>query len=212
MDKEGFEFPPQRGTPAYTVKKDNGYGWQEIEDWFSHARTLSTLEDELQVLVKPADMRKAVYIMHMPPAGLGLDVCSSGDRPACWSVRGFLEREQPLLSLHGHIHESYIMTSIWKAKIGETWAVQPGQGGPYPVYCIIDTEDLGQMRRVGHMSERLHLTLDSFVQVDELPDYLQYYFGIWLAENEMNGETEVPFPHFERFVLEKGLNIKLMRK
>ncbi|WDP89304.1 MAG: metallophosphoesterase [Desulfobacter sp.] len=230
MDKEGFEFPPQRGTPSYTVAKGNGYGWQEIDDWFSHARTLPTLEDELEALVKPdvrrpdeglvssspldlkASMKKAVYIMHMPPAGLGLDVCSSGDRPAAWSVREFLEREQPLLSLHGHIHESYIMTSIWKAKIGDTWAVQPGQGGPHPVYCVIDTDDLESMRRVGHKSERLHLTLDSFVQVDELPDYLQYYFSIWLAKNEMEGGKEVPFPHFERFVLEKGLNIKLIRK
>lgn len=149
MDRQDFIFPDQTGPPSYTVKKAHGEAWEEIEDWFSVARTLPTLEEELQALVRPRDMKKAVYIMHMPPAGIGLDACQADDRPESKSVFEFLAKNQPLLSLHGHIHESYQMTGIWKTKIGDTWAVQPGQGGQYPVYCVIDTDDLENMERYG---------------------------------------------------------------
>lgn len=221
MDRQGFEFPPQRGTPAYTIEREHGPGWEEIDDWFAVARELPTMEDELKDLVKPRDSRKAVYIMHMPPAGVGLDECQNHDRPSGWAVREFLEREQPLLSLHGHIHESFRMTGIWKAPIGRTWAVQPGQGGMHPVYCVIDLEGLVQegitegeaMQRYGHKSERVFLgPYDSFIKLNDLPEYLRYHFSLWMASKGIDMEEELPFPYLERFVLEKGLNIKLLRK
>ena len=118
--------------------------------------------------------------------------------------------EQPLLSLHGHIHENYLLTSIWKAPIGNTWAIQPGQGGEHPVYCVIDTDDLGKMERFGHESQRLHLgPYGSFVEIDDLPDYLQYHFRLFLAEKGIPLEPEMPFSVFQEFIREKGLNIQL---
>lgn len=212
MDNPDFEFPEQRSTPGYAVKKEHGVGWDNIEDWFETARRLPTLEDELKALVKPRDMRKAIYVMHMPPAGIGLDLCYNEDRPAGHSVLQFLIEEQPLLSLHGHIHESYQMTSIWKSPIGKTWAVQPGQGGQYPVYCVIDTDNLTGMKRFGHKSERLFLgPYDSLVKINGLPEYLQYHVRLFLAEKGIPLEPEMPFPLFQKFIREKGLNIQLNR-
>jgi uncharacterized protein len=36
-------------------------------------------------------------------------------------------KQQPLLALHGHIHESPVYSGIWKAQIGKTICIQPGQ-------------------------------------------------------------------------------------
>jgi Icc-related predicted phosphoesterase len=136
-DKENFIFPIQNG-PGRISCED---GWIELEDWFAVANQLPTIEDELKDLVRPTDMKKAVYVMHMPPAGLGLDE-TGGHRPESKAVYDFILKEQPLLSLHGHIHSSYKISGIWKAPLGETICVQPGQGGPSPVYVLIDTDTM----------------------------------------------------------------------
>ncbi len=150
MDSEGFVFPRQNGCGCFSVMKETGGGWEDIEDWISLAQSMPTLEDELEALVKPKNMEKAVYVMHMPPGGLSLDVCLSGDRPASDAVRYFLAMNQPFLSLHGHIHENFNMTGIWYAAVGDTIAVQPGQGGIHPIYCIIDTDDIKLIKRYGN--------------------------------------------------------------
>jgi Icc-related predicted phosphoesterase len=146
MDKKGFVFPIQNGPGCFSSE---GGHLDNIEDWVSLAQSLPTIEDELKALPRPKDMKKAVYVIHMPPAGLGLDVCSNRNRPASKAVFDFILDEQPLLSLHGHIHESYIMTGIWKAPLGETICVQPGQGGMHPVFVLIDTNTM-EMKRHGH--------------------------------------------------------------
>jgi Icc-related predicted phosphoesterase len=146
MDKLNFVFPIQYGHPAYSTEKANGGGWEDIEDWVSLAQDLPTIEDELKALVRPTNMKKAIYAIHMPPTGVNLDVCSAGDRPGSKAVTEFLVREQPLLSLHGHIHESYYMTGIWKAQIGDTTAIQVGQYGCRLSYAVIDTETMEMHR------------------------------------------------------------------
>jgi uncharacterized protein len=77
-----------------------------------------------------------VFNLHCPPAGTSLDrapqltedlrVVLDGGEPRIVSVgstavRQLIERHQPVLSLHGHIHESRAI-----AKIGRTTCVNPG--------------------------------------------------------------------------------------
>jgi len=82
---------------------------------------------------------KVVFNMHVPPVDSTLDTCpqldtstdpptviTSGGEPVLFgagsqAVRDAIERYQPLLSLHGHIHESRNVT-----RIGRTTAVNPG--------------------------------------------------------------------------------------
>jgi len=85
------------------------------------------------------DCEKVVFNMHVPPVDSTLDTCpqldtstdpptviTAGGEPVMFgagsqAVRDAIERYQPLLSLHGHIHESRNVT-----KIGRTTAVNPG--------------------------------------------------------------------------------------
>ena len=54
-------------------------GLKYLDDWFSYAQGLPTIEEELNQLVRPDNMKKCVYIIHMPPCDLSLDVCFTHD-------------------------------------------------------------------------------------------------------------------------------------
>ena len=86
--------------------------------------------EELIATVK--DKSNAIFNFHVPPYGYALDLAPKlsedlvqaadnkihvGSR----AVAKMIEKYQPLLGLHGHIHESQAM-----AKIGRTTCVNPG--------------------------------------------------------------------------------------
>jgi len=149
MDTINTEFPKQNGPGCLSTKNK---GWQDFENWPLYAKGIPTIEDELENLVKPNDMKKAVYVMHQPPSGIGLDVREDDGEVGSAAVHDFLSKEQPFLALHGHIHNSFRNTGIWKAKIRETICIQPGQGSnfdPLPIYVLIDTKTM-EMRRLGN--------------------------------------------------------------
>ena len=58
-----------------------------------------------------------------------------------------MEKEQPLLTLHGHIHESPKMSGSWKDKIGNTICINVGSGYPEDILncVVIDIENLNNM-------------------------------------------------------------------
>lgn len=133
MDTEDYVFQEQFGTGLLSTPE----GWIEIEDWFSYARTLPTIKDELDRLARPKNMAQSVYVIHMPPSKLGLDECGNGPKVGSKAIYDFLLRHQPRLSLHGHIHESPKVSGRWHAKLGDAICIQPGQLGPF-TYVIID--------------------------------------------------------------------------
>lgn len=82
------------------------------------------------------EMERCVFNLHVPPYDSGLDIAPELDedltvvtvagQPSmapCGSraVREAIERYQPLVSLHGHVHESRAAT-----KIGRTLSINPG--------------------------------------------------------------------------------------
>jgi uncharacterized protein len=122
-DAEGFAFGHQFA-PGVLSTCD---GFREIADWPAYARTLPTIGEELNALPKPPVPSRAVYILHGPPSGLGLDVVRGGAQVGSPATLAFLAAVQPLLSLHGHIHESPEESGTWKATVGRTVCIQPGQ-------------------------------------------------------------------------------------
>lgn len=144
MDSRRFVFPPQLGTGLLSVPG----GWEEIPDWPSHARTLPTIEEELEALPRPEDPACAVYVIHGPPARLGLDVVRGGAEVGSAATLSFLEKMQPRLSLHGHIHESPEESGAWKSTVGRTVCIQPGQSATALTAVIGDLDAMTFERRV----------------------------------------------------------------
>lgn len=102
----------------------------------SEERLAEMIEEIVAGLPDPS---RAIFNFHAPPVDSTLDTCpmldASTDPPSqvvrggqpvlygagSMAVRAALERHQPLLGLHGHIHESQAV-----ARIGRTQCVNPG--------------------------------------------------------------------------------------
>lgn len=141
-DGQGYIFQEQFGSGLLSTPE----GFKELKDWRAYAEGLPDMGQELSALPKPLNPAKAVYVIHMPPSGLGLDIISSGERVGSVSVRRFIEKTAPLLTLHGHIHESPDMNGRWKAKAGNTVCVQPGQAKTTLTYVLIDLSNIAMER------------------------------------------------------------------
>ncbi|MCK4666006.1 metallophosphoesterase [Candidatus Dependentiae bacterium] len=146
MDTSEYKFQKQYRSALLSTPD----GWEELNDWEEYAHTLRTIEEELSTLVRPNDMSKTIYVIHMPPHKIGLDECYSGLKVGSKAVYEFLEKNQPFMSLHGHIHESPEVSEKWHAKIGKTICIQPGQREDF-TYVIIDLDNKSIVR----MSEKI---------------------------------------------------------
>lgn len=84
---------------------------------------LPSIEDDLVQLVD-----SGIWIMHAPPYETHLDILKSGDHVGSKAIRKQIEQLQPVLTLHGHIHESPYITNQWVDYIGDTLCINPGRG------------------------------------------------------------------------------------
>jgi len=83
-----------------------------------------TIADDLEALAGADDLQSAVFLFHTPPFETALDrvaVYDTGvESVGSVAVRDFIEKRQPLLTLHGHIHESTRLTGEWHEQLGRT--------------------------------------------------------------------------------------------
>lgn len=93
---------------------------REWEEWIG--RDLETIGNELRPERTPL-----VCAFHGPPHGTALDLIHGEVHVGSREVRKFLEARRPLLSLHGHIHESPAVSGKFADRLGPTICVNPGQ-------------------------------------------------------------------------------------
>jgi uncharacterized protein len=125
MDDPEVPWPPQKN-PSYIRASE--YGEQLIPvDPQVYLREQGTIHQDLNLLPKPVNQKRAIYIMHSPPFGTKLDLIQGGNQAGSRSIRVFFEEMQPMLTLHGHIHESPELSGAFLDRIGETLCVNPGQ-------------------------------------------------------------------------------------
>jgi Icc-related predicted phosphoesterase len=113
-------------------------GWSNHTPWQTpREETEDELYARLDALARQVrDPRRAVFMIHVPPHDSGLDTAplldenlrptvSAGDvlrgPVGSTAVRRIIEDYQPVLAIHGHIHESG-----GERKIGKTLCINPG--------------------------------------------------------------------------------------
>jgi Icc-related predicted phosphoesterase len=133
------------------------YGWSNLTPWHTPREVP---EEELferldQLADQVSDPRRAVFMIHVPPYDSGLDTApildenlrptvSAGDvlrgPVGSTAVRRLIEERQPILSIHGHIHESG-----GERKIGTTVCVNPGSEANHGILrgYLVDIGDSG---------------------------------------------------------------------
>lgn len=103
-------------------------------DFLNH---LPSMEEDLSVL----NNKKSVWVIHTPPFGGILDKNYANVCGGSKAVRISIERVQPILTLHGHIHEAPYMSGRWYEQIGRTIAINPGSGDSlHAVVCEMNAE------------------------------------------------------------------------
>lgn len=99
-----------------------------------------TIAGDLERLVAPGSLDRAIILFHAPPHHTALDRAALDGRSVdrapldvhvgSVAVRRFIETRQPRVTLHGHIHESARLTGSWKEQIGRTLAFSAAHDGP----------------------------------------------------------------------------------
>lgn len=93
----------------------------------------------------PETERPCILVAHAPPCGCALDRSSMGINGGSHAIRRWIERRQPLVALHGHIHESPDLSGRWAERIGGTICINPGAAGEPALQAVIfDTMRLPQ--------------------------------------------------------------------
>jgi uncharacterized protein len=111
-------------------------GWANPTPWNTHREeSEEKLGERIEAMAKQVpDTSRAIFNLHPPPFQTGLDEAPAIDsdlklmhggralRPVgSKAVRDAIDRHQPVLSLHGHVHESK-----GAVKLGKTLSINPG--------------------------------------------------------------------------------------
>lgn len=138
--EEGLEMPFQLSNIIYVDKCRN---MLSVDEWQDYRNDIEKMENVLEKLPKAKKGNKVIYVFHNPPFGLGLDVCRDKSQVGSKAITNFLEKSNAYMSLHGHIHESYRVTGIWKNELIGTICIQTGQTERHSkdiFYSIVDTD------------------------------------------------------------------------
>ncbi len=135
--KDWERYDVSRYVPPACVSPEEGRRTVPVEP---HETKWGTIKEDLAALTGDDDLSHAIFLFHAPPADTMLDMGAVDGQmydhvPLCphigsIAVSRFIEQRQPLLTLHGHIHESTRLTGEWKIQIGRTVSINGAHDGP----------------------------------------------------------------------------------
>jgi Icc-related predicted phosphoesterase len=109
-----------------------------------------TIQRDLDALVDDSRVEHAVFLLHAPPYDTPLDRAALDGKMyehvpldvhvGSIAVRRFIEARQPLLTLHGHVHEAARLTGEWKIRLGKTVCINGAHDGPELALVRFDLE------------------------------------------------------------------------
>ncbi len=111
----------------------------------------ATIKGDLEKLTGSDDLDRAVFLFHSPPYETLLDRAAlDGEmvdhvpldvHVGSIAVRRFIESRQPLITLHGHVHESARLTGSWHDRIGRTHMYGAAHDGSELALVRFDPDD-----------------------------------------------------------------------
>lgn len=117
----------------------------------------STISKDLDLLAVEEDLSRAIFLFHAPPYktkvdradldGKMIDHVPLDPHLGSIAIQRFIEARQPLLTLHGHIHEAPRLTHAWKDRIGRTHVFSAAHDGPELALVRFNPENLDQATR-----------------------------------------------------------------
>lgn len=120
-------------------------------DLSADEKRYATIAEDLEVLADGDDLEDSVFLFHGPPYRTSLDRAALDGRiiesipmdvnVGSIAMRRFIEARQPLMTLHGHIHESARLTGKWLDRIGRTVMISAAHDGKELALVRFDLDD-----------------------------------------------------------------------
>lgn len=128
--KDWEKYDVSRFVDVGCVPTEEGFRSVKKEE---HVIKFETISEDLETHFRDMDFGKAIFLFHSPPYKTNLDRINTKGKMVDYvqpdehvgsiAIQRFIEKRQPLLTLHGHIHESTSITGEWKDMIGRTVCV-----------------------------------------------------------------------------------------
>ncbi|MEF8848790.1 MAG: metallophosphoesterase [Candidatus Thermoplasmatota archaeon] len=117
----------------------------------------STISKDLGKISENLDFKKSIFLFHSPPYKTNLDRADLDGKMidhapldvhvGSIAIKRFIKKNQPFLTLHGHVHESTKITGKWKQRIGKTLSVNGAHEGNELCVTRFDTSDISKVTR-----------------------------------------------------------------
>ena len=152
--KDWERYDMSRYVPPGCVSPEEGYRSAPAEEsdikW-------GTIQKDLAALVGEDSLERAVFLLHTPPYDTSLDRAALDGKTyehvaldvhvGSIAVRQLIEKRQPRLTLHGHVHEAARLTGEWKIRIGRTICINGAHDGSELALVSFDLESPEQASR-----------------------------------------------------------------
>ena len=127
LNKDWERYDVSRFVDPGCVSPEEGFRTVPVDpDDIRHA----TIQEDLESLTRNHSLARSVFLFHTPPYQTKLDRAALDGKKVDHApldvhvgsigVRRMIEKCQPLVTLHGHIHESAELTGSWRDQIGLT--------------------------------------------------------------------------------------------
>ncbi|MGD2087611.1 MAG: metallophosphoesterase [Candidatus Aminicenantes bacterium] len=100
----------------------------------------ATIAEDLEKLVKNDNLDQSIFLFHSPPYQTKLDRAALDGKMIDYvpldvhvgsiAIQRFIEKYQPLITLHGHVHESTRLTGSWQDRLKHTILFNAAHDGP----------------------------------------------------------------------------------
>lgn len=122
-----------------------------------NSRKYSTIKKDLDCLAGNEKLKKAIFLFHAPPYKTKLDRASLEGKMidhvpldvhvGSIAIQRFIKTRQPLLTLHGHAHESSKLSRSWQDSIGNTHMFTAAYHGPELALVRFNPKKLNEATR-----------------------------------------------------------------
>ncbi len=153
--KDWEKYDVSRYVDPGCVSPEEGFRSVSIDE---NEIKFSTIKNDLDNLTANEDLSNAVFLFHSPPYKTNLDRIANDGKffehvpldlyAGSIAIKKMIETKQPLLTLHGHIHESTRLTGQWKDKIGNTFCFNSAHDGPELSLIEFDLCNLPNAKRI----------------------------------------------------------------
>jgi Icc-related predicted phosphoesterase len=152
--KDWEKYDVSRYVDPRCISPEEGYRSEQLDP---HEIRYSTISKDLDELSGRNDLSNSVFLFHAPPYQTMLDRAALDGQTidhapldihiGSIAIQRFIESRQPLLTLHGHVHESTRLTGSWRDKIGTTHMFNAAHDGPELAIIWFDLDDLEAAER-----------------------------------------------------------------